>query len=128
MSDIRIKPGRGFIILVVVFALLGSLGYSREEPRDALLKSLEWRNIGPANMGGRISDIQALDLDYRVVIAASASGGVWKTTNAGTTWEPIFDGYGSGSIGAVGLFQQDPDIIWVGTGEANVRNSVGWGD
>jgi photosystem II stability/assembly factor-like uncharacterized protein len=79
-------------------------------------------------MGGRISDIQALDSDYRIVITASASGGVWKTTNAGTTWNPIFDQYGSGSIGAVGLFQQDPDIIWVGTGEANVRNSVGWGD
>ncbi|MFA9454505.1 MAG: WD40/YVTN/BNR-like repeat-containing protein, partial [Candidatus Aminicenantaceae bacterium] len=128
MSKKNNKPGLGFLILVVVFALLGSLGYSREEPRDALLKSLEWRNIGPANMGGRISDIQALDTDFRVVIVASASGGVWKTTNAGTTWEPIFDGYGSGSIGAVGLFPQDPDIIWVGTGEANVRNSVGWGD
>ncbi len=128
MSDKSNKPSRGFLTLVVVFALLGSLGYSGEEPRDALLKDLEWRNIGPANMGGRISDIQALDMDYRVVIVASASGGVWKTINAGTTWEPIFDRYGSGSIGAVGLFQQDPDIIWVGTGEANVRNSVGWGD
>jgi len=128
MSDKNNKPSRGFLTLVVVFALLGSLGYSGEEPRDALLKDLEWRSIGPANMGGRISDIQTLDTDYRVVIVASASGGVWKTTNAGTTWEPIFDRYGSGSIGAVGLFQQDPDIIWVGTGEANVRNSVGWGD
>jgi len=93
-----------------------------------LIKDLVWRNIGPANMGGRISDIQALEKDFRYVIAASASGGVWKSLNAGTTWEPIFKDYGSASIGAVGLFQNDSRIIWVGTGEANVRNSVGWGD
>lgn len=94
----------------------------------SLFQSFTWRSIGPANMGGRISDIQALDDDFRVVIVASASGGVWKSTNAGTTWEPIFDTYGSASIGAVAIFQRDPNIIWVGTGEANVRNSVGWGD
>lgn len=93
-----------------------------------LFSVFTWRNIGPANMGGRISDIQALEQDYRYVVVASASGGVWKSTNAGTTWEPIFDRYGSASIGAVGLCQNNPDIIWVGTGEANVRNSVGWGD
>ena len=95
---------------------------------EGLFKDLRWRNIGPANMSGRVTDIQALDNDFRHVIVASASGGVWKSTNAGTTWEPIFDRYGSASIGAVAIFQKNPDIIWVGTGEANVRNSVGWGD
>jgi len=128
MSGETVRPGLYFCIFLVLITLLGSPGYSGEDPEDSLLKSFVWRNIGPANMGGRISDIQALDTDYRIAVTASASGGVWKTTNAGTTWEPIFDRYGSGSIGAVGLFQQNPDIIWVGTGEANVRNSVGWGD
>jgi photosystem II stability/assembly factor-like uncharacterized protein len=104
-------------------------GVSRgQETDDALFKDLHWRNIGPANMSGRVTDIQALDDDFKHVVVASASGGVWKTTNAGTTWEPIFDRYGSASIGAVALFPKNPDVIWVGTGEANVRNSVGWGD
>ncbi len=87
-----------------------------------------WRNIGPSNMMGRISTIDALESDHRVVLIGSASGGVWLSKNAGTTFEPIFERYGSQSIGAVAFFQQDPDIIWVGTGEATNRNSTGWGD
>ena len=95
---------------------------------ENLEKIFRWRNIGPANMSGRITDIEALDADYRFVVVASASGGVWKSVNAGTTWEPIFDNYGSASIGSVAIFQPNPDIIWVGTGEPNNRNSVAWGD
>jgi hypothetical protein len=118
-----------FIIGIFVFLFLfGSKGLFSDKKEEGLFQDLVWRNIGPANMGGRISDIQALNDDYRFVICASASGGVWKTTNAGTTWEPIFDKYGSASIGAVAVFQKDRDLIWVGTGESNTRNSVGWGD
>ncbi|MGD9344441.1 MAG: hypothetical protein PVH84_01175 [Candidatus Aminicenantes bacterium] len=113
-----------FLLVLLLYVQVSIVTAQDEE----LFKELRWRNIGPANMGGRISDIQALDDDYRYVIVASASGGVWKSTNAGTTWLPIFDDYPSASIGAVALFQKDPDIIWVGTGEANVRNSVAWGD
>lgn len=97
-------------------------------PDEAITRDLRWRNIGPANMSGRITDIEALDDDYRFVLVASASGGVWKSTNAGTTWEPIFDDYGAASIGSVAIFQPDPNILWVGTGEPNNRNSVAWGD
>lgn len=89
---------------------------------------LRWRNIGPSNMMGRISALDALDEDWRVVLVGSASGGVFKSVNAGVTWAPIFDKYGSGSIGDVAFFQGNPDIIWVGTGEAHNRNSSGWGD
>ncbi len=89
---------------------------------------VRWRNIGPANMAGRITDFAVLNTDFRIVLAAAASGGVFKSTNAGMTWEPIFDRYGSASIGDVAIFQKDPDIIWVGTGEANSRNPTGWGD
>jgi photosystem II stability/assembly factor-like uncharacterized protein len=77
---------------------------------------------------GRVSALDALDENWRVVLVGSASGGVFKSTNAGITWTPIFDRYGSGSIGDVAFFQGNPDIIWVGTGEANNRNSSGWGD
>lgn len=114
------------ITVFLFFLVIVDLGSVQSE--QALFKHLEWRNIGPANMGGRVSDIQALEDDFRFVMVASASGGVWKSVNAGTTWEPIFDTYGSASIGSVGIFQKNPNIIWVGTGEANVRNSVGWGD
>ena len=77
-------------------------------------------------MIGRISDFEALDKDFTQVLVASASGGVWKSVNAGTTWEPIFDKYGSSSIGDVAFFQKDPKIIWVGTGEECSRNSIAW--
>ncbi|MFQ5791879.1 MAG: WD40/YVTN/BNR-like repeat-containing protein, partial [Acidobacteriota bacterium] len=95
---------------------------------DDLSGSFRWRNIGPAAMMGRVSSIDALNDDYRTVLIGSASGGVFKSTNAGNTWTAIFDSYGSQSIGDVAFFQGNPDIIWVGTGEATNRNSVGWGD
>ena len=79
-------------------------------------------------MMGRVSALDALDDDHRTVLVGSASGGVFKSKNGGVTWTPIFDRYGSGSIGDVAFFQGNPDIIWVGTGEANNRNSSGWGD
>lgn len=114
-------------VVLILSLLIGEL-YAEQGEENALFKAFQWRSIGPANMGGRISDIQAWDEDYCHVIVASASGGVWKSTNAGTIWHPIFDNYGSSSIGAVAIFQKNPDIIWVATGEANVRNSVIWGD
>ncbi len=95
---------------------------------NALSQDLQWRNIGPANMMGRIAAVDALNTDYRHVLCASASGGVFKSTNGGITWEAIFDRYGAGSIGSVALNQSNPDIIWVGTGESANRNSSGWGD
>lgn len=79
-------------------------------------------------MGGRVVDIEAVEADFATVYLGAAAGGVWKSENAGTTWTPIFDRYGSASIGDIALFQPDPDIVWVGTGEANNRNSVSWGD
>jgi len=95
---------------------------------SGIAKAFKWRNIGPANMSGRVSDIEALDEDFTTVLIGSASGGVWKSVNAGTTWVPIFDTYGAASIGDVAFYQPNPDIIWVGTGEKNPRNSIAWGD
>ena len=75
-------------------------------------RDLRWRNIGPANMTGRIAAVEALSTDHRHVLVASASGGVFKSTNAGITWDAIFDNSdGAGSIGAVAMFEPDPDII-----------------
>jgi photosystem II stability/assembly factor-like uncharacterized protein len=95
---------------------------------QSLAASLEWRNIGPANMAGRVTDIEAVIANPAIVYVGSASGGVWKSTNAGTTWTPVTERIGSGNIGDIAVFQPDPDIVWVGTGESCVRNSVAWGD
>jgi len=99
---------------------------ARQSAQD-LAQDMVWRNIGPANMGGRIVDIEAVEGDFKRVFVGTASGGVWKSVNGGNSWEPIFDDYEVVSVGDLAIFQPDPDIIWVGTGEANNRNSVSWG-
>ncbi|HEX7781039.1 MAG TPA: hypothetical protein VF424_17445, partial [Vicinamibacterales bacterium] len=95
---------------------------------DPNIQDLRWRNIGNANLVGRVSSIDALDSDWAHVIVGSAAGGVFKSTNGGVRWESIFDNYGAASIGDVKINQQDPQIIWVGTGEECGRNSAAWGD
>ncbi len=88
----------------------------------------DWRCLGPANMSGRIVDL-AVDPKHRATwYVASASGGLFRTRNAGTTWDPVFDSQSTISIGAVAIAASNPQVIWVGTGEANARNSVSWGD
>jgi photosystem II stability/assembly factor-like uncharacterized protein len=79
-------------------------------------------------MAGRVTDIEAVEGNFARVIVATASGGLWRSSNAGTTWDAIFTDYGTGNMGDVAIFQPDPDIIWVGTGESCTRNSIGWGD
>ena len=96
--------------------------------QNKITSDLRWRNIGPANMMGRIAAIDASNTDYRKVLIASASGGVFKSENAGITWESIFDDYGAGSIGSVKFDQKNLNTIWVGTGESANRNSSAWGD
>jgi photosystem II stability/assembly factor-like uncharacterized protein len=95
---------------------------------DPMIQSLRWRNVGNANLVGRISSVDALENDWAHVIVGSASGGVYKSTSGGTNWTPIFDHYGAASIGDVKINQMNPDIIWVGTGEECGRNSATWGD
>ncbi|MEO0895918.1 MAG: hypothetical protein AAFY71_05940 [Bacteroidota bacterium] len=89
---------------------------------------MRYRNIGPANQGGRIVDIDAHRDDFSKVYLATASGGVWKSENAGTSWKPIFDDYETASIGDIALDQKNKNLLWVGTGESNNRNSVSWGN
>ena len=116
------------LLAVLALVLSGSF-FSQGPSTDAtLVKDLKWRNIGPSNMVGRISAFDALEKDFTQVLVGAAGGGVFKSVNAGTTWEPIFDKYGAASIGDVAFFQKDPNVIWVGTGEECVRNSVAWGD
>jgi photosystem II stability/assembly factor-like uncharacterized protein len=95
---------------------------------DPLLKRFVFRSIGPASMGGRIDDITASEQNPYVIYIGFATNGVWKSTNNGTTFQPIFDTYGTHSIGDIAIAPSDPNIVWVGTGEANNRQSSSFGD
>ncbi|MBS1505372.1 MAG: hypothetical protein JSS79_01890 [Bacteroidetes bacterium] len=90
-------------------------------------KGMKPRSIGPAGMSGRITAIDVVNTNTDVMYAGSASGGLWKTTSAGISWEPIFDKEAVLSIGAVAIQQDNPSVIWVGTGEGNPRNSLNGG-
>ncbi len=100
------------------------------EPRLTadLLAGLAFRNIGPAIMSGRISDIAIHPQRRHTWYVAVGSGGVWKTDNAGTTWTPVFDAQASYSIGCVTLDPSNPETVWVGTGENVSGRHVGYGD
>ena len=92
------------------------------------MSNLNWRSIGPANMGGRVADVEGVAGNPNLVYVATGSGGVFKTTNGGMTWTPIFERENTISVGDIALEPGNPDVIWVGTGESNVRNSVSFGD
>jgi len=102
---------------------------SSDPTKDANpFERLEWRSIGPANMGGRTADVEGVAGDPDIVYVGTASGGIWKTVNGGQTWRPIFERQGTISVGDLALEPKNPEVIWVGTGESNVRNSVSFGD
>ena len=90
-------------------------------------KNLKARSIGPAGMSGRVTAIDALNTNPDLVYLGTASGGVWKTENAGNTWQPVFDEQTTLNIGSVALQQSNPSVVWVGTGEGNPRNSLNIG-
>jgi len=91
------------------------------------LSALQARSIGPAGMSGRVASVCAVESDPNVIYVGAATGGVWKSVNGGLSWEPIFDEEPVASIGAVQVFQAAPEIVWVGTGEGNPRNSTSVG-
>src|SRR5690349_24758742 len=95
---------------------------------DPMLKRFVFRSIGPASMGGRIDDIACVESNSYICYVGFATGGVWKTTNNGTTFQPIFESYSSASIGDIAIAPSDPHVVWVGTGEANNRQSSSFGD
>ena len=126
---------RMWLATVAVMTLAGGSAFGQDtggEAKPSLPKSwtssIEWRSIGPANMSGRIPSMAVYEKDPCIWWAASASGGLLKTVNNGVTFEHQFDKEATVSIGDVQVYQGDPNILYVGTGEANPRNSVSWGD
>ena len=90
--------------------------------------ALRFRTIGPANMSGRITDVAVNESNPYEFYASSATGGVWKTTDNGVTWTPIFQRETTHSVGSLAVDQRNPQVVWVGTGEATNRQSSSWGD
>ena len=113
------------LLLVVAFLVFNPSLWAKIDPQ--IFASLKARCIGPANMSGRIGAIEAVASNPNIIYVGAATGGVWKSTNGGTTWIPIFDKQPVSSIGAIAVNQTNPNIVWVGTGEAAVRNSAGVG-
>jgi len=119
-------PSRRFSVLAQ--ALLAGVLLAAPIPAQDL-GTLPWRHIGPSSFGGRIDDIEAIPGRPSTIFVGTAGGGVFRTTNNGTTWAPVFDRDGrSTSIGDIAIAPSDPGIVWVGTGEPNNRQSSTWGD
>jgi photosystem II stability/assembly factor-like uncharacterized protein len=95
---------------------------------NPLLSEFRFRSIGPASMGGRVDDIEAAPSNSSIIYVGFAVGGVFKSVNNGTTFEPVFERYGSASIGDIAIHPTNPDVVYVGTGEANNRQTASFGD
>ena len=131
------RPGHLAAILIplalIPLAAASPAGKDGKTPSETRMKAdtftgLAFRGIGPAVSSGRIGDIAVHPAKRNVWYVAVASGGVWKTVNAGTTWTPIFEEQGSYSIGCTAIDPRNPLVVWVGTGENNSQRSVGYGD
>ena len=127
------RLARSLPILYLFVLLLSSGGHAQPAATidRALLGGLRWRSIGPANTGGRIDDFAVARVPGQpdAIYVATASGGVFKSTNQGTSWTPIFDRVDAMmSIGDIAVAPSNPSVVWVGTGESNNRQSSSWGD
>src|ERR1700730_15459226 len=130
MRLIRIVP---WVFLSVVSGQTSNAAHPPTEvspPMALLLSNLPVRNVGVSipRKNGRVSCIAVYEKDPRIFFVGSASGGVLKTGDGGKTFKFAFDREGASSIGAVAVSQNDPNVVWVGTGEGWHRNDAGWGD
>lgn len=116
------------ILLLSLSLLVVSVASIQAQITSETLSDLRFRNIGPAAMSGRVVDLAVNENDPYTFYIATATGGVWKTTNNGITMEPVFENENTHSVGAIALHQANPKILWVGTGERANRQSSSWGD
>lgn len=115
------------IHILLLLAILTSAVFAQQLDLQ-LFEDLKPRSIGPAGMSGRVTAIDVVLNKPEVMYVGTASGGLWKSESGGVAWEPVFDSMNVASIGAVAIDQRNPDVIWVGTGEGNPRNSQNSGN
>ena len=120
------------LILILSFYLFNydliSQKNNYQTSKASIFENINVRNIGPAKVSGRITKVIKDYTNSNIWYVTTASGNVWKTLNSGTTWIPIFEHYGSYSIGTINMDPKNPNILWLGTGENNSQRSVGFGD
>ena len=123
------KTDRTLLLLAVLGAAAAAPTHATAQTAlETAISHLEYRGIGPALMGGRIADLAVVESKPQIFYIATGTGGVWKTVNHGTSWTPLFDDQPTSSIGDVTLDQSNPNLVWVGTGEPQNRQSSGWGN
>lgn len=117
-------------LLIMIWIHFGDLSsvMAQQSEVPQLYQNLEFRSIGPAVTGGRIHDVEAVADDPSTIYVASATGGLWKTTNKGTTWESIFKDKKVSTFGDVAIAPSDSSVVWAGTGGQNNRQSTSWGN
>jgi photosystem II stability/assembly factor-like uncharacterized protein len=116
-----------FSLFLMLAAMISIGSYAQKVNLDQF-KSWKPRNIGPAGMSGRITAIDAVVADPNTIYLGAASGGVWKTTNQGASWDAVFEEQPILNIGSIAIQQSNPSTVWVGTGEGNPRNSISLGE
>lgn len=116
------KNGMAILLSIILFTLT-----AESQINSATFGALEARWLGPGTMSGRITAIQGVNTDPKNLYIGTAGGGIWKSTNGGATFKPVFDKYCQ-SIGDLAVDQNNPKVIYAGTGESNMRNSVSYGD
>lgn len=124
MNNSRLALRNCCFSLVLVALAAAAIADESTTPFD----HLDWRPIGPVNMSGRVADVEGIPGDPNTLYVGSASGGIWKSRDGGLTFEPIFDDQPIASIGDLALAPSNPAVIYVGSGEANARNSVSFGN
>lgn len=129
MSDVFAAARRTLLALALVaLGVPFDADLSAQQVGDGLFEALEWENIGPAR-GGRSTGVAGSDSRPLEYYFGAAGGGLWKTSDGGTTWRPVTDGQiGSASVGAVAVCATDPDVVYIGTGETQLRGNVQQGD
>jgi len=114
-------------ILTLCFVLLAG-ALAAQTSLEKSIKNMKWRPIGPANMGGRVTDIAGIPGDPSTFYVAGADGGLFKTTNGGTTFTALFTDQKAYSVGAIAIAPSDKEVVWLGSGEGDPRNSIGYGN
>ena len=115
----------GVLVTLVASLALPEPGAGQVEATH--FAAIQGRSIGPAGMSGRVTAVDVVLSDPNIIFVGSATGGVWRSRDGGLEWEPVFDDQPVLGIGAVAVFQANPDVVWVGTGEGHPRNSAGVG-
>ncbi len=122
-----------FNFLIILLLSLSVVLFAEEEKKEKTLKDIsisgvKFRGIGPAVTGGRVRDIAVNPDDHSIYFIGVGDGSLWKTTNNGNTFTPVFDNQGAYAIGAVRIDPNNTNVIWVGTGESSNHNNSGYGD